>query len=69
MEQFIYEGWMSQEAQKFFKSNSKEEERDGCPTVGTFIKLASGKFHLPNKGDIFTKDDNGTITVKSIHRP
>lgn len=69
MNQFIYEGWMSKEAQEFFKSNSEEEERDGCATVGTFIKLASGKTHLPSKGEVFTKHEDGTITVKSIHRP
>lgn len=69
MEQFIYEGYMSKEAQDFFKSNTIQEEREGCATVGSFIKLANGKTHLPNKGDVFTKHENGTITVKSIYRP
>jgi hypothetical protein len=66
-EEFVYEGWMGQEAQDFFKGNSKSEQRDGCGAVGTFIKLANGKTHLPSKGDIFTKDENGLITVKSIY--
>jgi hypothetical protein len=66
--EFIYEGWMSQEAQRFFDGHTIIEERDGVATVGTFIKLASGKTHLPSKGDVFTKHENNTLTVKSIYR-
>ena len=33
-EEFVYEGWMGQEAQKFFEGNRITEERDGCATVG-----------------------------------
>jgi hypothetical protein len=69
MEEFVYEGYMSQEAQEFFKDNIEKEQRDGVSVVGSFIKLANGDTHLPNKGDIFTKHTNGTMTVKSIHRP
>lgn len=66
---FQYAGWMSQEAQLFFDGHTITEDRDGIPTIGTFIKLASGKTHLPSKGDVFTKHENNTLTVKSIHRP
>lgn len=66
--EFIYEGWMSQEAQLFFDGHTINEEREGVATVGTFIKLASGKTHLPSKGDIFTKHENKTLTVKSKYR-
>jgi hypothetical protein len=65
---FQYAGWMSQEAQIFFDGYTITEDRDGIPTVGTFIKLASGKAHLPSKGDVFTKHENNTLTVKSQHR-
>ena len=54
IEEFVYEGWMGQEAQKFFEGNCIREERDGCATVGSFIRLANGKTHLPSKGDKFT---------------
>lgn len=66
--EFVYEGWMSQEAQLFFEGHTIKEERDGVDTIGTFIKLANGNSHLPSKGDIFTKHNNNTITVKSQHR-
>lgn len=63
---YVYEGFMSQEAQEFFKGNIKREEREGCATVGSFITLENGKIHLPSKGDIFIKREDGTLTVKSI---
>lgn len=66
--EFVYEGWMSKEAQLFFDGHIIEEERDGVAAVGTFIKLASGKTHLPSKGDIFIKHKDNTLTVKSIYR-
>jgi hypothetical protein len=66
--EYVYEGYMSQEAQEFFKGNIKREEREGCATVGSFITLENGKIHLPSKGDIFVKREDGTLTVKSIHR-
>lgn len=69
MEKFIYEGYMSQEAQDFFKDNIKTEQRDGVAVIGSFVKLASGDTHLPSKGDVFTKHENGVITVSSIYRP
>lgn len=68
MEKLIYPGYMSQEAQEFFKGSVIREEREGCATVGSFIKLASGKTHLPSKGEEFEKDEEGRITVKSIYR-
>jgi len=40
-EEFVYEGWMGQEAQKFFEGNRITEERDGCATVGSFITVES----------------------------
>ena len=66
-EEFVYEGWMWQEAQKFFEGNCIREERSGA-TVGSFIRLANGKMHLPSKGDKFTKHEDGSITVESLHR-
>jgi hypothetical protein len=69
MEKFIYEGYMSQEAQDFFKDNIKTEQRDGVAVIGSFVKLANGDTHLPNKGDVFIKHENGVITVSSIYRP
>ena len=68
IEEFVYEGWMGQEAQKFFEGNCIREERSGCATVGSFIRLSNGKTHLPTKGDKFTKHEDGSITVESIHR-
>jgi hypothetical protein len=67
-EEFVYEGWMGGEAQKFFEGNRITEERDGCATVGSFIRLSNGKTHLPSKGDKFTKHEDGSITVESLHR-
>ena len=67
-EEFVYEGWMGQEAEKFFEGNTIREQRSGCATVGSFIRLASGKKYLPSKGDRFTKHEDGSITVKSIYR-
>ena len=66
--EFVYEGYMSQEAQDFFKDNLEKEQRDSLAVMGFFVKLASGKTHMPNKGDVFTKWENGSITVKSLHR-
>jgi len=68
-QEFMYEGYMGQEAQEFFKDHIEREERDGCAVVGHFIQLANGDDHLPNKGDVFIKHPDGTMTVKSIHRP
>lgn len=68
MEKFIYEGYMSKEAQDFFKDNIETEERNGIATIGSFVTLANGDTHLPNKGDVFTKHENGAITVSSIYR-
>ena len=62
--EFTYQGFMSSEAQEFFKGNVIEEQRDGCAVVGSFIKLANGKTTLPSKGDVFIKHLNGTITTK-----
>jgi hypothetical protein len=67
MEKHIYPGYMSKEAQEFFKGCVIREEREGCATIGSFIKLASGKTHLPSKGEEFEKDEEGRITVKSIY--
>lgn len=68
MEKIIYPGYMSREAQEFFKGSVIREQREGCAAVGSFIRLASGKAHLPSKGEEFEKDEEGRITVKSIHR-
>jgi len=67
VEEFEYEGWMSQEARKFFEGNLIREERDGCAVVGSFVKLANGNTHLPSKSDKFKKYENGSITVTSIY--
>jgi hypothetical protein len=68
MIEFIYPGYMSSEAQDFFKGKIEKEQRDGIAVVGNFIILANGNIHLPNKGDVFTKHENGNITVKSKYR-
>lgn len=68
VEEFEYEGYMSQDAQKFFEGTLITEERDGCAVVGNFVKLASGKTHLPSKSDKFKKYEDGSITVTSIYR-
>lgn len=65
IEEFEYKGFMSSEAQKFFEGNIIREERDGCATVGSFIKLADGKTHLPSKGDKFIKEDDGRIILNN----
>lgn len=58
-EEFIYPGYMSSEAQEFFKGYIKEEERDGCAVVVSFIKLADGTTKLPSKNDVFIKTQEG----------
>lgn len=58
-EEFIYPGYMSSEAQEFFKGYIEEEERDGCAVVGSFIKLADGTTKLPSKNDVFIKTQEG----------
>lgn len=58
MIQFIYKGYMCNEAQLFFEGNIISEERDGCAVVGHFIKLSNGTTYLPSKGDIFEKYEN-----------
>ena len=68
IEEFEYEGYMSQEAQEFFKNKNNTEQRDGVLVVGTFIMLSNGVMHLPNKGDVFRKYENGSICVSSKHR-
>jgi hypothetical protein len=69
VEEFEYEGYMSQKAQDFFKGKLAVEQRDGVPTIGSFVILASGNTHLPSKGDVFRKYENGSICVSSKHRP
>ena len=68
MKEFKYEGFMNSEAQEFFKGKIIEEQRDGLAVIGHFIQLVNGKTYLPSKGDIFTKYDDGTISVKTIYR-
>jgi hypothetical protein len=63
-EEFEYEGFMSLSAQEFFEGNTIREERDGCSTIGSFIRLSSGKTHLPSKGDKFIKNEDGGITLQ-----
>ncbi len=68
VEEFEYQGYMSQEAQKFFEGKLITEERGGCAVVGSFVKLANGNNHLPNKNDKFKKYEDGSITVSSMYR-
>ena len=68
MTEFKYPGYFCSEAEEFFGNKVIREERDGCAVVGHFIKLKDGKTHLPDKGDVFTKDDQGDLTVVSIYR-
>lgn len=68
VEEFEYEGYMSQKAQEFFKGKLNEEQRDGIAVVGSFVVLENGNTHLPSKGDIFRKYENGSICVSSKHR-
>lgn len=68
IEEFEYEGYMSQKAQDFFKGKLIKEQREGIAVVGSFVVLANGNAHLPSKGDIFRKYENGSICVSSKHR-
>jgi len=61
--ELTYPGYMSKEAQDFFKDNIIEEQRDGCAVVGSFITLENGKTVLPSKGDKFIKNEHGKITL------
>lgn len=63
MQKLIYPGYMSSEAQEFFKGYTIEEERDGCNVIGTFIVLANNKIHLPSKGDEFIKTEQNKIKL------
>lgn len=61
IEKLTFPGYMSKEAQMFFEGHTIEEERDGCATVETFVKLANGKIVLPSKGAKFSKNEEGKI--------
>jgi hypothetical protein len=61
---FVYPGYLSTEAQEFFKDSIIKEERDGCCVVGTFIKLIDGTTKLPSKGDVFIKTNKGIFHKK-----
>lgn len=72
VEEFVYKGYFWSEAEEFFNDNVVSdflndnvisEERDGCNVVGHFIKLSNNNTHLPSKGDIFVKDNNGRISL------
>jgi len=65
MNDFKYKGYMSDEAIAFFGDKMKMEEREGIAVIGFFITLSDGKTHMPYKGDIFIKDDNGEIILKN----
>lgn len=65
-EEFIYPGYMSTEAQEFFKGHYTEEQRDGCGAVGTFLKLSDGKTRMPSKGDVFIRDKKGISLKQSV---
>ena len=67
MVEFKYLGFMCDDAEAFFADKIIKEQRDGCAVVGSFIKLKDGKTCLPSKGDIFTKDENGDLTVKTVY--
>lgn len=66
VKEFEYKGYMSKEAQEFFKDKLITEDRDGCAVFGSFVRLISGKMHLPSKGDKFKKCESGSITVETI---
>lgn len=68
MEEFKYKGYMCDDAENFFEGKVISEQRDGCAVVGHFVKLGNGNTHLPSKGEIFKKDQNGDISVTSIYR-
>lgn len=60
-EEFTYPGYMSEEAQDFFKGHVKQEQRDGMAVIGSFIRLADGSTVLPSKNDVFIKDSAGIL--------
>ena len=62
--EFKYKGYFCDEAEKFFGDKVTREEREGCGVVGHFVKLANGKTSLPSKGDVFTKNEKGEISLK-----
>jgi len=61
VEEFEYQGYMSQEAQKFFGGKLITEERNEGAVVGSFVKLANGTTHLPNKNDKFKSMKMGAL--------
>jgi hypothetical protein len=68
MKEFTYPGYFCSEAEEFFGDKVIREERDGCAVVGHFIKLMNGRTHLPDKGDVFMKDENGDLVVFPVYR-
>jgi hypothetical protein len=64
MNEFKFEGYLTDEAINFFGEKLKREKRDGCDVVGTFITMADGKTHMPYKNEIFVKDKSGNISLK-----
>lgn len=63
MEQLTYPGYMSSEASEFFGDSLVKEKREGCATVGHFIKIQDGRTVMPSKGDIFVKDKDGRLKL------
>jgi hypothetical protein len=61
--EFVYPGFLSDEAVAFFGDKRKSEERDGCAVVGTFIELENGETCMPSKRDVFSKNKDGNIKL------
>lgn len=66
LQEFKFPGYMSSEAQEFFKGNSFEEAHPNVRGVsGTFVKLKDGSTHLPFRNEVFIKDlSTGAIWLK-----
>ena len=58
---------MSQEAEDFFSQHTITEQRAGMGVAGTFVRLSSGRVHLPSKGDVFVKDGASIELVSSLY--
>lgn len=65
-QEFKFLGYMDNEAVEFFKEHSFEEPHPNVDgVVGTFVNLKDGKVHLPYRGEIFIKNEDGTIELKT----
>jgi len=64
--QFTYQGYMSNDAQEFFKDYLIQEQRQGIAVVGFWVKTADGNTIMLQKGLTFIKDNKGLYLLMEL---